>query len=67
LEEYKDLKAEVKAKEAKVNAEPEPLAEDEAKAAAEKEVNNLTDKAEADRNAKKEKLATEEIAHLEKD
>jgi len=60
LEEYKDLKAEVKAK-------PEPLAEDEAKAAAEKEVNNLTDKAEADRNAKKEKLATEEIAHLEKD
>jgi len=67
LEEYKDLKAEVKAKEAKVNAEPEPLDEEEAKAAAEKEVDNLTDKAEADRNAKKEKLATAEIAHLEKD
>lgn len=57
MEEYKDLKAEVKAEEAKVNAEPADLSEDEAKAAAEKEVNNLTDKAEAGRNAKKAKLA----------
>jgi hypothetical protein len=53
MEEYKELKAEVKAEEAKQNAEPAPLDEDEAKAAAEKEVDNLTDKAEAQRNQKK--------------
>lgn len=61
------MKAEVKAKEAELGGEPKELSEDEAKAAAEKEVDQLTDKAEAGRNAKKIKLATEEIAHLEKD
>lgn len=57
MEEYKELKAEVKAAEAKANAEPADLPEDEARAAAEKEVKDLTDKAEAGRNAKKANLA----------
>jgi hypothetical protein len=51
------LKAEVKAKQAGLNAEPKDLDEEEQKAAEEKAVTALTDKAEAERNQKKAKLA----------
>lgn len=43
------------------------MSEDEVKAAEEKTVNQLTDKAEAERNQKKAKLAEAEIANLERD
>lgn len=61
------MKAEVKAKEAVLNSEPKDLTEEEAKAAENKEIDNLTDKAEAARNEKKVKLASEEIANIERD
>ena len=53
MEEYKDLKKEVKEKEAALKAEPKDLDEEEAKAQENKEVDQLTDKAEAERNKKK--------------
>ena len=67
MEEYKDLKKEVKEKEAAFKAEPKDLDEEEAKAQENKEVDQLTDKAEAERNKNKAKLAQEEIANLERD
>jgi hypothetical protein len=50
MEEYKDLKKEVKAEEAALNSEPKDLDEEEVKAQENKEVDQLTDKAEAQRN-----------------
>jgi hypothetical protein len=50
MEEYKELKAEVKAADAASKAEPKDLDEEEQKVAEEKSVTALTDKAEAERN-----------------
>jgi len=57
MEEYKELKAETNALAEKLKADPEDLTEDEQLAKEKKEVDDLTDKADANKHAKKAALA----------
>lgn len=57
MEEYKALKAETTALAASLKNEPAELPEEEQLAKEKKEVDDLTDKADANKHAKKAKLA----------
>ena len=67
MEEYKELKADIKAQSASQTEEPADLPEEEQRAKEAKDVEALTDKADAGRHAKQAQLLEAEVANLDKE